>query len=256
MGLTGGSGYHSPYFCMYLFSIIKESYLVCFGFKCLSWVESSHPTKGLSSEDTRRAKKTQHSPGSPEACSHLWLPGQLHSSHLPLAAGLGETILQAGSPSLPRAAGVTRSSKKEAPKRGRGAPSPATTYRPHCRPGAAPCPAWRRRTSAGTAPGRPRWTPPLCSQPPRIAYRVPRRRSARAPACTAPPAASQTGAGCITAPSWRPAAGLPAVPAPANQPRRAPGGPARSEETEPLPRAIARSRVTWAPGGPACGADF
>lgn len=104
-------------------------------------------------------------------------------------------------------------------------PDPTAAHLPHCRPGVAPCPALRRRTSAGTAPAPKRRTPPPCSLLPRTAHHVRHRRTVQAPVCRAPPAATRTGAGYTTAPSRRPAAGPPAVLAPTSPPRGAPGDP-------------------------------
>lgn len=104
-------------------------------------------------------------------------------------------------------------------------PDPTAAHLPHCRPGVAPCPALRRRTSAGTAPAPKRRTPPPCSLLPRTAHHVRHRRTVQAPVCRAPPAATRTGAGYTTAPSRRPAAGPPAVLAPTSPPRGAPETP-------------------------------
>lgn len=84
-------------------------------------------------------------------------------------------------------------------------PSPVITHQLRCTPGATPGPAWRRRTSAGTAPGLPRRTPPPCNPPPRTARQGPRRRTALAPPCRELLAATRMGAGCTTAPLRRPA---------------------------------------------------
>lgn len=102
------------------------------------------------------------------------------------------------SPSPPR---VRRGTLSPLGGRPRLPPALAATHRPRCRPGTTLCLTWRRSTSAGTAPVRSPRMPPPCSLPPRRARRVLRRRTARAPTCRAPPAATRMGAGYTAAPS-------------------------------------------------------
>lgn len=122
MGLT--RGFRIP-FSLLLYVLVFYNKRVSLG---LFWFQVSElsgiqsPNQGPFQRGLQMSKNHQHFPGPPEACSHLWLPGQLHSSHLPLAARPGETTLQAGS--LPYPELLASLSPLRRPRRGGEAPLP------------------------------------------------------------------------------------------------------------------------------------